>query len=147
MCMEKYIKIKNFEHYEISDRGNIRNIKTGRILKPRIGKRGYYQLNLRKDNRSYSMKVHRLVAITHLDNPNNLPEVDHIDRNKLNNVVSNLRWTTKETNLRNTVLGKNPYITYNDINNKYLVYYPITHQYFEYSALNDAILKFMSFIV
>jgi hypothetical protein len=144
--MEKYVKIIGFENYEVSDLGNIRNIKTGRILKPIKSKRGYYQLGLYKNNdkKYYSQKVHRIVAMMHLENIENLTDVDHKDRNRLNNAASNLRWVSKKVNLENSLFGKNPYLTINDISGKYCVYYPLTRQYFECITIDDAVLKFLS---
>lgn len=59
--------------------------------------RGYYNVGINYKNCS----VHRLVAETFLDNPNKLKYVDHIDRDKSNNDVSNLRWVTAQENLYN----------------------------------------------
>ena len=59
--------------------------------------RGYYHVGLNYKNYS----VHRLVAETFLDNPINLKFVDHIDRDKSNNDLSNLRWVTAQENLYN----------------------------------------------
>ena len=144
--MEIYKKIIGFENYEVSDLGNVRNVKTGRILKARISKRGYYQLGLYKNKKFHSVKIHRIVALMFLENEENFIDVDHKDRNRLNNIPSNLRWVTKKTNNDNSMLGKNTYITYNDITNKFLVYHSLTRQYFEYNNINEATSNFLILI-
>ena len=96
-------QINDFPGYYITDQGELFSEKYGylRQLKPQANSRGYLNCVLRKNNRSYNRRIHRLVAEAYLDNPNNLPEIDHIDRNKLNNSVSNLRWSTRGDNLKN----------------------------------------------
>lgn len=89
-------KIDNKPNYSISDNGDVRNDKTGRILKPHKGTSGYFQVMLgRKTSPLY---VHRIVAHAFLPNPNNLPQVDHINGNKLDNSVNNLRWVSISDN-------------------------------------------------
>ena len=95
--MEEYKPILDYPDYEVSNLGNVRNIKTGRILKPRNND-GYYRVLLNNKNK----RIHRLVALTFLPNPDNKTDVDHIDRNRTNNVVSNLRWVSRSENCLNT---------------------------------------------
>ena len=111
--------VKGFEgRYQVSNLGRVRSLDwhghKGRILKQKIGKLwGYYRLNLaHADGYIKSVNVHRLVAIAFLPNPDNLPEINHKDENKLNNVVclnpdgsidtehTNLEWCTGLYNLR-----------------------------------------------
>ena len=92
----KWTKINDKPNYSISDNGDVRNDKTGRILKPHKGTSGYYQIMLGR--KTVPLYVHRLVAIAILPNPNNLPQVDHINGNKLDNSVSNLRWVSVSEN-------------------------------------------------
>lgn len=80
------------------------NRKDYRILKNIRHQRGklfYYRVSLSKDYERKLIYVHRLVAMAFIPNPNNYPFIDHIDRNGLNNSVSNLRWCTQEMNMRN----------------------------------------------
>ena len=70
----------------------------GRILKHVVNNRGYHCVNLYKDGVCERFLVSRLVARAFIPNPDNLPEVDHIDENKDNNNVSNLRWCTRQFN-------------------------------------------------
>jgi len=77
-------------------------LNKSKILKQTIGtykEIGLYNSKFTKSGRLHH--VHRLMAIAFIPNPDNLPEVDHIDRNKLNNNISNLRWVTKSDQLLN----------------------------------------------
>jgi len=86
---EKWKTIKDFPNYEISNMGKCRN-KNKKFLQGTQVKSGYLKYGLGYNNRKKS--AHRLVALAFLPNPNNYNSVDHIDRNKLNNNVDNLRW-------------------------------------------------------
>ena len=105
--MEEFKKIEEYENYEISNQGNVRNINTGRILKPRKDTDGYYDVDLSKNGIRKQFKIHRLVGFAFIPNPQNLTDIDHIDQNKTNNSISNLRWISKSNNLRNRPKFKN----------------------------------------
>lgn len=92
--------IEGYPDYMVSNMGRIKSLKFGKekILKNRKNCRGYLQVTLLKNGIEKSYKVHRLVAETFLDNPNNLSEVNHIDEDKTNNCVSNLEFCTAEYN-------------------------------------------------
>lgn len=81
--------------YEVSDKGFIRNKRTLKVLKSSYKNGGYSQVNLCKNGIIDNRYVHRLVAEAFIPNPDNKPTVDHIDRNRSNNVVTNLRWATQ----------------------------------------------------
>ncbi len=94
-------KTINETNYEASSNGEIRNIKTGRILKQRIDKRtGYYIVDIQINGQSTTFKTHRLIAKTFLKVESN-SVVDHIDRDRTNNNVNNLRMVSIEENLAN----------------------------------------------
>lgn len=121
--MEEYKPILDYPNYEVSNFGNVRIIKTGKILKPWLNKTSYLMVRLSKNNQPVNKTIHRLVALAFLPNPDNKPEVDHIDRNRTNNVVDNLRWVTISENCLNTyrrdrdIFG----ITFHKRDNVYLV--------------------------
>lgn len=97
---EIYKDIKNYEDlYEVSDTGLVRNKVSGKILKPGRNKCGYLYVNLCKDGKYKSIRVHRLVAEAFIPNLDNKPEVDHIDKNRSNNNVDNLRWVNHQENI------------------------------------------------
>lgn len=77
--------------------------KTGLVLKPRISKHGYYYVNIYKNNNRKTVKNHRLVAEAFIPNPENKPEVNHKDGDKLNNKISNLEWVTSSENIYHAV--------------------------------------------
>ena len=86
--------------YEVCNKeGKVRNMKTGRILKQHKTKIGYSQVTLSKYGIVKSFLVHRLVATMFIPNPNSYSDVDHIDRNRQNNSVENLRWLPHENNI------------------------------------------------
>jgi hypothetical protein len=102
------------ELYEVSNLGNVRRMKTKQKRNQSFSKRyGYYSISLSKKQQYTYYFVHRLVALHFIPNPNNFPIIDHIDRNKTNNISSNLRWTSYSVNNQNKERNskhKNPLI-------------------------------------
>lgn len=86
--------------YAITEDGKIWSYRSKNFLSPFLCK-GYYFVNLCGKNGRKRESVHRLLALTYIPNPENLPVVDHIDRNRINNSLSNLRWASFETNANN----------------------------------------------
>jgi len=105
---EQFAIIDGFENYAVSNWGRIRretggpNAKQGKFKKPQVNKKtGYTHVKVSGSEGKRSMSLHRLVAMAFIPNPNGYKEVDHIDRNKQNNHVDNLRWCTRRENLAN----------------------------------------------
>lgn len=99
--MYKWIPIKGYEgYYEISSLGQIRNNRKV-ILKTYKNNSGYECLKLYKDSNKKSYLVHRLVALTFLNNE--LNEVNHKDGDKFNNMVTNLEWVTRSENTQHAL--------------------------------------------
>ena len=103
--MEEYKIVQGYENYSVSNLGNVKNINTQRILKLSTSSNGYFIVNLSdNDKQKKKLKVSRLVAKSFVPNPQNKPYVDHIDNNRTNNVVSNLRWCSASENSYNSKL-------------------------------------------
>jgi len=102
--MEEWKPIKDFENYEISSFGRVRSSRG--IQKPRLTTRGRLQASLYKDGKQYQIFNHRLVAEAFIPNPENKPQIDHIDRDPKNNNITNLRWVSQSQNLQNTIKRK-----------------------------------------
>ena len=100
-------EIKGFENYHIDRKGVIYNIKTGVIKSAYLNKsNGYLYVDLYKGNKSHKKPVHRLIAETFIPNPENKPTIDHINGNRLDNSIENLRWATySEQNSRFNTYG------------------------------------------
>lgn len=105
--MEIWKDINGYEgYYQVSNQGNVRSLdrfdgvhdRQGTIIKPSLKQNGYLQVGLRKHSVRKWFGVHRLVAIHFIENPDNKPQVNHVDGNKLNNTVENLEWVTEKEN-------------------------------------------------
>lgn len=102
--MENWKPIQGFEDkYEVSDKGNVRSLNyrnTGetRILTPISLKKGYLMVGLCRNSKMKWEKVHRLVATAFIPNPEQKPQVNHINGNKADNNVDNLEWATESEN-------------------------------------------------
>jgi hypothetical protein len=85
-------------NYCVSNIGQIFSMHTNKMLKPNISRNGYVYVVLSDGGKLTTKKIHRLVAETFIPNPNNLPQVNHIDGNKSNNAAINLEWVTAKEN-------------------------------------------------
>lgn len=101
--MWKKVYYNNIEtNYSVSDTGQVKNDITGYILKPAI-QQGYAHVTLYIDKKGKRMKIHRLVAMAFIPNPDNKPYVNHIDGVRNNNNVDNLEWVTASENTQHAV--------------------------------------------
>ena len=105
--IETYANITGFSNYQISNFGNCKNVKTGRILKPGTGTDGYLLVVLYDDGEKSTKKIHKLVASAFLENPEEKRCVDHKNRCKTNNHLSNLRFATDSENSQNASMKSN----------------------------------------
>lgn len=86
--------------YQVSNFGRVWSVKSQNYLTPHTHTKGYLQVTMMAKNGKVKMEyVHRLVALAFIDNPNNLPQVNHKDENKTNNHVENLEWVTCKENI------------------------------------------------
>ena len=103
---EEYREITGVENYLVSTFGNVKNAKSNHILQYQIDKGGYSTVSFRIAGKLSVRKIHRLVAITFLENDDDKPCIDHIDGNRQNNHVGNLRFATYSENSHNAKIRK-----------------------------------------
>lgn len=118
--MEVWKEIHGYnERYEVSNYGRVRSNdvivngrlqnchhKKRRILKLYTDKEGYKGVVLCVNQKRKTFRLHRLVAAAFIPNPDNLPEIDHIDGDRANNRAGNLRWSTRKQNANNPITRK-----------------------------------------
>ncbi len=103
MEREEWKEIKGYEeYYLISDKGNVFSKRKNRIMSPTMNSKGYYRVELNDGNSNKRYFVHRLVAETFLEKPNDCDIVNHLDFNPQNNNVDNLEWTTRKGNMEHS---------------------------------------------
>ena len=108
LMLEEFKIITGFENYEISNFGRVRNLLNDKYVSICIGNHDYKVVNLKKNGKFNQKLIHRLLAQEFIDNPDNLQVIDHIDENKLNNNLDNLRWITQQQNQFNRIqIAKN----------------------------------------
>ena len=95
------MEVPNFPNYIITRDGNVYNQK-GHKIKQVLHNTGYYVVCLRNNPVQKNLHIHRLLGLCYIPNPRNYPIIDHIDRNRLNNDLSNLRWFSYVDNSHNT---------------------------------------------
>ena len=97
--MKIWKKVNGFNNrYSVSSDGDVRNDERGTLVKPMLSTSGYHYVHLVANRKKHTCYVHRLVGNAFIDNPNNYPQVDHIDGCKTNNHISNLRWVSVSQN-------------------------------------------------
>lgn len=105
---DNWKEIIGFPGYQVNEKGEIVSLhylhhNMTRKLKLRKSRNGYYSVCLYKDGKAYSKLIHRIVAQTFIPNPNNFPQVNHIDGDKGNNNVSNLEWVSNSGNIKHAI--------------------------------------------
>lgn len=99
MTREIWKDIEGYEGlYQVSNLGRVTRVTTNRILKSSKHVSGYLMVNLSKNSVTSHQRIHRLVAQAFIPNPENKPDINHVDEDKTNNNVNNLEWSTRKEN-------------------------------------------------
>lgn len=88
------------DYYTISENGDVYSIRRGRTLSARPTNKGYLVVEFWVAGKRKVKHIHRLIAEAFIPNPNNKPEVNHIDGDKVNNSINNLSWVTKSEQMK-----------------------------------------------
>ena len=95
---EEWKSISGYMNYEVSSIGRIRNISTGKLLTPYSDSSGHLKVGIYNEQNRKKYLVHKLVAQEFVNNPDNKTYVDHVEHNRQNNCINNLRWCSKSEN-------------------------------------------------
>ena len=102
------MEIYEYENYIIYENGDVLNVNSGKYIIPFIDDKGYKRLNLCKNGNQKLFRLHTLLALAYIPNPENKKEIDHINRDKLDNRLCNLRWSDRyEQNLNKCIYKTN----------------------------------------
>ena len=92
-----------FDKYLVGKDGSVVSKYNDKTLSVHVDKKGYHRVNIHSDNGRKTYLVHRVVALVHIPNPHDLPQVNHLDGDKSNNCVDNLEWCTGRQNVKHSV--------------------------------------------
>jgi len=96
--MEGFVDIENYEGlYKVNIKGDVWSVRNNRLLKPVLS-RGYKSVVLCNNTKRKMYRIHRLIMIHFIHNPENLPCVDHVNRNRQDNRIENLKWSSIRDN-------------------------------------------------
>ena len=107
--MDNFVSIPDWPDYSINRKGEVlskRQTKEGRIMKQFLNNNGYYRVVFSINKKKQIFQIHRLLSKMFIPNPNNYPFVDHINRNRIDNRLENLRWCTLMENNQNQNIRK-----------------------------------------
>jgi len=96
------MEVEGYPNYLVYEDGRVFSKTTRKMMKPHMNNAGYWYVGLWRNQKRKQFYLHRLIAMVYVPNPENKPEVDHIDKDKSNNCVSNLRWATRSENSQHT---------------------------------------------
>jgi len=135
--------INNFNDYLIYQDGRVYSKRTNKYLKSSLSE-GYLRVSLCHKQKKYKKYIHRLIAEHYIPNNNNYPQVDHIDRNRINNNIENLRWVDLKTQNQNKGQFKNntsghKYIIKNYNKYRFTKTYNHKNTYKIFNSLTDAL--------
>jgi hypothetical protein len=158
MAQNSWYSLKDWEgFYLIHPLGFVKSIRLNKILIPQQSNCNYYRVGLHgMTEKKHMISIHRLVAINFIDNPENLPCVNHKDGFKWNNGVSNLEWCTHSENtihafaigLKHMGSGElNPYSKLRDIDIPIIRNLSTTKTHSEIAALFNVDRKTISFVI
>lgn len=101
--IEFWVPVQSFPLYQVSNTGLVRRFATGKLMNQSLHNKGYLKVSLQNEQGSSRLYVHRLVLQHFVNNPHSKPQADHIDGDRTNNHVSNLRWASAQENAFNRV--------------------------------------------
>jgi hypothetical protein len=113
MTEEIWKPIIDCDDYKISNLGNVKNIKTNKYLHPYLDNAGYQKISLCINKKTKSCRLHRLIAIHFIPNPENKPTIHHKNNVKHDNRIENLEWATMSE--QNMSINKKPKVKYTNI--------------------------------
>ena len=145
------MEIEGYNNYLIYEDGRVQNKKTKRYLKNKTNSNGYICLKVCKDGITKNLSIHRLIALHYIPNPDNKICVDHINRDKNDNSVKNLRWVDRSTNCENKdIISTNTSgiknVSYHKGKGLWIYQKKYNKVKFERSSLNKILILWIKFV-
>lgn len=140
MIEEIWRPIQDCPDYSISNFGNVKNIKTNYLLKINSKIDRYTKVTLKDNNKNKTCSIHRLVGIAFIDNPENKPTINHINRMKNDNRIENLEWSTMSEQNFHKNIGKEKQIKITNYRPVWKINLQTNEKIERYKSIQDAAL-------